>query len=201
MAHFTTFIFCRHGESELNAKNHKEETDEANSPLNLVGIVQSEILAKKLILLIQQQKYQDHKINVLISNLDRATDTAKPFLKLLEENGIPFEKTYRNDIIEYLGPHKILKEDLQSKGIKLDKNWQSFIDQRVFPFFEQLKIYAPGTVNIVFSHGYFIAALLAIIAVQGEYHGYQRVAFELDNCSKTIVTFNHNTKWFSIHFG
>lgn len=191
----TTFIFCRHGESELNAANHKEETQEANSPLTQLGKQQSEILAKSLFSMVNNQQ----PLNVLISNLDRAIDTSTPFLNLLRENKIPFTHEFRNDIVEYLGPHKILDDRILERGITLDKNWADFIDFRVFKFFQELSTYPVDSVNVIFSHGYFIAALLAIISVQGEYHGHQRVAFELENCSKTVVTLNHNTKWFGIH--
>lgn len=195
----TTFVFCRHGESEVNAANHREETSEANSPLTELGHKQSELLANSLISFITQPSYLNHSINILISNLDRAINTSKPFLQLLKTKQIDFTHQHRNEIIEYLGPHKIIGPELQQKGISKDESWSNFIDNRVFAFFEELKSYPPNSVNILFSHGYFLSALLSIIAVQGEYHGHQRVAFELENCSRTIVTFNHNTRWFKIH--
>jgi broad specificity phosphatase PhoE len=194
----TTFIFCRHGESELNAANNREETQEANSPLTPLGKQQSEILAKSLFDLVSKNQ---QTLNILISNLDRTIDTSEPFLELLRENNIPFTHEFRNDIVEYLGPHKILDQQLLERRITLDKNWKEFIDKRVFKFFRELTTYPANSMNIIFSHGYFISALLAIIAVQGEYHGDQRVAFDLENCSKTIVTLNHTNYWFIIHLG
>lgn len=194
----TTFVFCRHGQSELNALNHKEETSDANSPLSSTGKKQSEKLAKNLVQLIQNS-YRSHSIKVIVSTLDRALDTAKPFLNLLDINNIRYEKTETNQIIEYIGPHKQLEQSLADKGIKSDETWSNFIDSRVYTFYQSLMQVEQNTICFVFSHGYFLSSLLSIIAVQGEYHGNQRVGFDISNCSKILVTFDHSTKYWLIH--
>lgn len=195
----TTFVFCRHGQSELNAQNHKEETPVVNSPLSTTGKKQSEKLAKNLLQLIQNS-YRSHSIKIIISTLDRALDTAKPFLNLLDTNNIRYEKVVTNEIIEYIGPHKQLEQTIVDKGIKSDETWSNFIESRVYQFYQSLlNDSEPNCIWFVFSHGYFLSSLLSIIAVQGVYHGDQRVAFDLGNCSKILVTLDHSLKRWSIH--
>ena len=193
----THFIFCRHGQSEINASGLKEETSEANSSLTDVGKEQSKKLAHALWTLIHT-RFFGLKMRIVVSTLDRAMDTSAPFIDLLNPNQIEYELTYRNEIVEHLGKHKILDEKLLKRGLKKDDTWDNFINNRVFPFFQELCSFPPNCIVIFFTHGYFLSSLLSIIAVQGQYHGTQRAAFDPENCSMTYVTLNHDTKFWSI---
>ncbi len=180
-------VLVRHGEtiSNLNIMNNTFEPNKKhlNTPLSNLGHQQ----AKNVFDYLTQIGFIPDRI--IISRLERAHDTAKPFIENFNTL-----VSYNTKITEYNYSHDEEINDNHGRWTYKKETYEEFI-KRINEEFTQIKNY--GSVEmpkqtIIFTHSHVISTILtnSIFNIFSE----SNIFFHLSNCSITCLDIDENNK-------